>query len=156
MLIQAFFSIIKNGDTNLKLILVGDGEKKSEMEDLVSKSEYGQFVEFTGFVDGEKLNNYKSLIDIGVMPGSNWYGIPTKVFEYGACRIASIVPDTPTIADIFTKDEVGFFKWDDQESLNVILFELVENAGKRSQMASRLNSKITSTYNAEIAKEFYI
>ena len=109
-----------------------------------------------GFVDGDRLNHYKQQIDIGVMPSSNWYGIPTKVFEYGACGTAALAPDTPTIADIFEHEEnVLLFGNNNFIGLYEALERLLKDETLREQLGKSLQQKITIEYSLEKATDFY-
>jgi glycosyltransferase involved in cell wall biosynthesis len=65
-------------------------------------------IELPGFVSEEQLVKYKEMMMIGVMPGSNWYGSPLKLFEYAQSSIAIVAPETPAVIDLFTEDEVLF------------------------------------------------
>ncbi|MGZ4079047.1 MAG: glycosyltransferase family 4 protein, partial [Bacteroidia bacterium] len=99
LLINAF-ARLKDEGKNVKLFLLGSGMEFDKMKDAVEKNKYASAIEMPGFMDGAQLFEYKKQFDIGVMPGSNWYGAPNKIFEYGAAKIAVVAPDTPTIKDL--------------------------------------------------------
>lgn len=48
-------------------------------------------------------------MDIGVMPGSNWYGSPTKVLEYGAMRTPVVAPRMDPICEVVRDEEGALF-----------------------------------------------
>ena len=155
MLVHVFERLRGNNPANMKLLLVGAGECFESVQKQVSISVYKDDIEMTGFVDGEALKALKSRIDIGVMPGSNWYGIPTKVFEYGACGIASVAPDTPTISDIFSVDELAMFKWDDEHELELVIGKLIKDQTLRQQLGQNLKKRIDKDYNINNADRIY-
>lgn len=156
LLIKAFNQLRKKYN-NLKLLLVGSGQKYPQSLKSANQSPYKQDIIFTGFVDGDKLDNYKSMIDIGVMPGSNWYGIPTKVFEYGACFIPSLAPDTPTISEIFINEkELLLFENNNLQDLTLKLEKLIIDKKFRDTLAINLHHKIIQNYTPANATKFYI
>jgi glycosyltransferase involved in cell wall biosynthesis len=157
LLINAF-AYIRNKGIEAELFLIGDGMEKQKIEGLVNQlpKNIKNNIVFTGFVNGEHLFNYKKMLDIGVMPGSNWYGAPLKIFEYGAMKMACIAPDTPTIKDLFPKNEVVFFKWKNQDSLNEVLFNLCQGKPKLEDCSQVLHQKIMDKYSANNTVEFYL
>lgn len=139
-----------------ELYLVGEGQELDKMKELVDhETSIKEFINFTGYLDGEALRKLKSEINIGVMPGSNWYGAPNKLFEYGAAHIASIAPNTPTITDIFSENEIVFFEWDNQSSFNQALIDLCNKPEKIRHFGDALFSFIEKNYNAEKTANFY-
>lgn len=156
LLINAYKYIIEKG-VKATLYLIGDGMEKTKVKEIANKLPIGikKNIHFTGFVNGAELLKYKKMLDIGVMPGSNWYGAPLKIFEYGAMKMACIAPDTPTIKDLFPNNEVEFFEWKNQNSLNETLINLCKDKTKMIQLSEVLNQKILNKYSAENTQEFY-
>jgi glycosyltransferase involved in cell wall biosynthesis len=150
------FMRFKNEGKNVKLILLGNGLEfqniRQRIEDLGMMDE----IEMPGFVDGMELLEYKHKMHIGIMPGSNWYGAPNKIFEYGAAGLAVVAPDTPTIKDLFgSEHEILLFKQDVETELYEKLNMYIENPDLIRQHAINLQNKIKSTYNEEITWNFY-
>jgi glycosyltransferase involved in cell wall biosynthesis len=54
----------------------------------------------TGAVPQESIPGLIDAMDIGLMPGSNWYGSPTKILEYGAMEKPIVSARTPPIEEI--------------------------------------------------------
>jgi len=156
MLVDAFESVIKKG-LNANLFLIGDGVERVKIQSHVKKLpiDLQSKIKFTGFLDGDKLFEVKKKMHIGVMPGSNWYGAPNKIFEYGAMNMAVLAPNTPTILDLFTDDEVLFFKWKNQPDLNNSLFKIIEDKLFRNGLAKSLNNLVSIKYTESNTKEFY-
>lgn len=78
-LIEIFEKIIsKSNQTKYKLILLGDGELKNEIEELVIKKNLSDLVIFTGIVSNP--NDYYSAFDIFLLP-SLWEGLPVVSIE---------------------------------------------------------------------------
>ncbi len=155
LLIRAFDEIYAK-NPNLKLYLIGSGETFIKDKQLANSLKSNKAIIFTGFVDGERLNHYKSILHIGVMPGSNWYGIPTKVFEYSMIKIPSIAPDTPTIKDIFDNGEnIELFEWENYESLVAVLQDLITDENKRAEIGKKAFDFVGNNLTSDKSKEFY-
>jgi glycosyltransferase involved in cell wall biosynthesis len=123
---------------------------------MLSDSEYASDIFIPGFMDGEELLNFKQKINIGVMPGSNWYGAPNKIFEYGAAKMAVVAPDTPTISELFQNSEdLLLFKHDDEDSLYKTLLVYINNSSLRNKHAVALQNKIRNNYSENITFTFY-
>ena len=156
LLVVTFIRLIRKG-YKLKLFLVGDGLERRKIQELVNsyESDIREKILFTGFLDGEELYKLKSNMHIGVMPGSNWYGAPNKIFEYGAMKMAVVAPKTLTIMDLFGEDELAFFEWKDAESLFNVMESLLSDKEAVRHMATQLNNLILERYSEENTIKFY-
>ena len=81
------------------------------------------YVDLPGFVSEEELQEYKRMFTIAIMPGSNWYGSPLKLFEYAFAQIPFIAPSTPTVRSIF-KEEVDCLFIDEQNEAGSLMEKL--------------------------------
>ena len=157
MLLKAFKYVVSKG-VNSNLLLIGDGMERQKMVDIVESfsADLKSKIKFTGFVTEQALYDYKCQIDIGIMPGSNWYGAPLKIFEYGAMKMACIAPNTPTITDLFPNNEVKFFEWKNQASLNQTLLEFCTNFEDMKNQAEKLHQYVVNRYSEKNTIDFYI
>jgi glycosyltransferase involved in cell wall biosynthesis len=150
------FDRLKRENYNVELFLVGFGMEFNAIKLLTDKSPYNKHITITGFMDGASLVEMKKQLHIGVMPGSNWYGAPNKIFEYGAAQMAVIAPNTPTISDLFQDEkEVLLFKQDDADALYQKLKVLCSDLTLAEELARTLQKKIRNNYNERITFEFY-
>lgn len=155
ILLEAFLRLKKIG-RNVSLFLLGDGEEYAAIKSKVIACEYSDDIVLPGFVDNEVLLNYKEQIDIGVMPSSNWYGAPNKIFEYGASKMAVVAPKTPTIFDLFEDEkELLLFKNESVDDLFYSLLRLIHDKELRISLAENLQNKITEKYSKENTFMFY-
>ncbi len=96
---------------NLKLLLVGDGGIREELENLTENLGISNFVEFTGWVDFEKTPSYIAAADVCIIPQpSNDLidnGVPHKLFQYMALEKPVIVSDAKAMARIVRETECG-------------------------------------------------
>jgi len=155
LLVNAFTRLRSEGK-QVKLFLLGKGMEFQQVKEQVKQNKYAEAIEMPGFADGEQLFNYKKQIDIGVMPGSNWYGAPNKIFEYGAAKMAVVAPGTPTINHLFRDgEELSIFKQDDENELYDKLKAYIEDAALLSRHAAALQSKVRNEYSEKNTFDFY-
>lgn len=147
LLVKAFELIAKDFP-DAKLALLGYGQEWKRIHGMVEKSEFSYRIEMPGFVSEEQLFEYKRKMLIGVMPGSNWYGSPLKLFEYAESSIAIIAPETPTVKGLFNENEVLFINSNNSlESLVDNMRLLLGNETKRLELVQSSFEKMNSTYS---------
>ncbi|NNF02490.1 MAG: glycosyltransferase family 4 protein [Bacteroidia bacterium] len=104
LLVRVFDSISQEFP-DLHLHLVGYGAEWENIKKQVESLSCKNRIHLPGFIDEEALRQLKNTIDIGLMPGSNWYGSPLKIFEYAWLKIPVIAANTPTIAYLFEHEK---------------------------------------------------
>ncbi len=155
LLLKAF-TTLKNEGHNVKLFLLGNGMDYENIKQQAKNNKYASAIEMPGFMDGQQLLNYKIKLHIGVMPGSNWYGAPNKIFEYGAAKMAVVAPDTPTIKSLFNhNEELLLFKQDDENDLIAKLRLFINDIELLKKYAETLQIKIKNKYSENITFGFY-
>jgi len=139
LLLHAFAKVIKVYP-NVKLLLIGDGVLKEELVKLSIELEIDRSLVITGRVDHSEIPNYIDAIDIAIIPNSNEYRSPIKMFEYMAMGKAIIAPDQPPILEVLENGKTGFiFKNGDGNDL----FTKIQTALSNKQMCNSvgLNAK---------------
>ena len=154
-LVYAFKKLL---DENLpvSLQLIGYGMEFAKISELVNKLGLREKVYMPGFCDGQQLLDLKKKAHIGVMPGSNWYGAPNKVFEYAAAGLLVLAPATPTIDALFSEDSgLIFFEDGNSNEMYLNLKWAVSHWNEASQKAKTFQSYIQSQYSGEKTIDFY-
>lgn len=155
LLIQSFEKVRAKG-IQAKLLLIGAGEEYQRILQMVQQSRYKSEIELPGFVDGRKLQELKNKIDIGVMSGTHWYCMPTKVFEYGAAQIPSLAPDTENMRFLFRENhEITLFQKDSLDSLTEALTQMLLSFEHIKQNGKNLQQLVQHKNNQQIALFFY-
>lgn len=98
LLIEAFAHV----KTDAYLFLVGDGQRRPEAKALCEKLGLTERVIFTGRIPYEQVADYSAVGDIAIMPATNSYGNPMKIYEYMALGQAVLAPRQETITEIVT------------------------------------------------------
>lgn len=110
---------VKNlGKDNLCLLLVGDGPMKEELKKIAVELNIRARLTFCGFVESKTLPAYIMAMDICVMPDSNNYGSPMKIFEYMAMGKPVVAPRLGPIEEVIEDGKNGLLF--DQGDINGI------------------------------------
>lgn len=127
LLTEAFMDIKKDYE-NIVLMLIGDGPLKEQLEKKVSEHAITKLVIFTGRVDHGELPEHIAAFDIAVMPDSNDYGSPMKVFEYMAMGKPVVAPKLGPLEDGIRHEKEGFlFRQKDIRELTEIIKRLLND-----------------------------
>ena len=84
---------------------------------------------------------YTQLCDILVIPKSNAYGSPVKIFEYGLMR-KHIVPNTAPVREVFQNGVHGWVIDPSIMSLTSAIIEIMDDPSKSSNAAVNWQSKV--------------
>jgi glycosyltransferase involved in cell wall biosynthesis len=93
-------------ERKVRFMLVGDGNKMSEVTQILSETPGMKYTTLTGLVPQHQAPAYLASTDILVSPhvpnpdGSRFFGSPTKLFEYMAMGKAIIASDLDQIGEI--------------------------------------------------------
>lgn len=102
---------LKNRIPNIRLLLVGDGPNKDELQQMIANEGIGHLVEFTGWRPFAEMPSYMKAADVCLIPQpSNAFintTIPHKLFQYAALRRPMIVSDAKPLARNVEKFNMG-------------------------------------------------
>lgn len=88
-------------------MIVGDTGGDQSVHELVNLLGVGESVTFTGQVSHQDVPSYLAIMDIAVMPNTNEFGSPVKIFEYMAMGRAIIAPRRGPIEEILVHEETA-------------------------------------------------
>lgn len=108
--IETLIEIAEN-EINTKLLIIGEGQHRSSLEQKASKS-LGKRVLFTGSIPYTYLSVLLSKCDIGYLfyPTdilNNIYCAPNKIYEYSSVRLPMIANANPTVRNILSESGIG-------------------------------------------------
>ncbi|HEY6739759.1 MAG TPA: glycosyltransferase, partial [Actinopolymorphaceae bacterium] len=107
VLIQAVAAMRREGRRVTGLI-VGDGNRRAELERLAARVGVGRHVVFTGSVPFDQVAAYYAQIDLFVVPRVDDRAArmvsPMKPFEAMAMRVPLLLADLPALAEIAGRD----------------------------------------------------
>ncbi|HUS64259.1 MAG TPA: glycosyltransferase family 4 protein [Kofleriaceae bacterium] len=129
------------------LVLIGDGPDKAGVADQANALGLRGRITFTGKVPHAEIPAHLAALDIAVIPHSNTYGSPMKLFEYMAAGKLTVAPWLPPIVSVIGEDDGGvLFPPLDQAGLARALDGLLGDADRRARLGARAREKVLSDY----------
>jgi 1,2-diacylglycerol 3-alpha-glucosyltransferase len=111
MLLRAFYGVAKTYD-HVRLLVVGDGPDRENLEAQAKHMDIGSKVYFTGMIDYKDIPAYLSASDIFATPSSSeTFGLSTV--EAMASGLPALVIDAPGSVDIIEDGVTGLVAADD-------------------------------------------
>ena len=154
MIIEAVAHLRQQGK-NVQAMIIGDGTIRKELEALADSFHLTDEIRFVGSVAQRDTFAYTDLCDILIMPKSNAYGSPVKIFEYALAQKPCIVPNTSPVTEVFEHEEDG---WVVDSSLNSIVSaieSIIDSPEKAEKCANNWHKKVISKHtwqaNADVA-----
>jgi len=138
---------------NLKLILLGDGEQREELEKYSQQLPYANKVEFLGFRD-DRLELLQSF-DLFVMT-SSLEGIPRCLMEATAMGIPVAAYDIAGIDQLITHEKSGLLaKLGDKETLSSYWEKLLFDTKYATDLADNARAFVNNHYSGQrMANEY--
>jgi glycosyltransferase involved in cell wall biosynthesis len=150
LLIRAFAKL-QESKPESRLIIVGDGAQKEQLIRLSTQINIADKVTFTGKIPNDKIIQQLDKMDVCVMPGTNWYGSPVKIFEYGAACKAIIAPNQAPLRDVMVSGEHGLLTEENEASLIEAMAYMVNNPKSAIAMAENFHKEVMNMYTWEQA-----
>jgi glycosyltransferase involved in cell wall biosynthesis len=106
MLLQAFHDA-RLADLGARLLLVGDGPARPDLDRFIARNGLGDDIVFTGPVPHEDIPTHIAAMDVAVQPSAPEYACPMKIIEYMAMAKCVVAPDQPNIREIVEDGKNG-------------------------------------------------
>ena len=149
--LDAFAQILAT-QPDVRLALVGDGEKRQAMMARAVELQIDHAVRFTGFVDHTEIPHYMSAADIAVAPYPNmeqalWLS-PLKLFEYMAAGTAVIASAIGQPAEIVRNGHNGLLvPPSDSAALANALTKLLRDDALRRRLGAQAKRDIIQNHS---------
>jgi glycosyltransferase involved in cell wall biosynthesis len=135
---------LKDRGVVFELMIVGDGETRTELETLTDEMGLGDVVKFVGQIPSEQVASYYEKVDMIILPRKNLLitnrvaGLkPVEAFSYGKLVIAA---DVGGMRELFEEGVHGlFFEAENVSSLVEKIIWARENPGAVKGMVARAN-----------------
>lgn len=126
-------------------VVMGDGEEKEKLKNLVKNEELEEVVKFAGFVDNAP--QYLKAFDIFTLTSLS-EAFPLSLLEAGRAELPIVASNVGGIPEIIEDKKTGLLV----ESKNIIAIykainHLVENRKKRDILAKNLNKKVETDFS---------
>ncbi len=134
MLLETVSQLIQTGVDNLELQLVGEGERRSNLERLVVEKGLTRYVRFLGWVDRKNLVELYRQADVFVT-ATTWEGMPNTVLEAMACGLPVVGTRAAGLAEL-VREGVNGYLVDINDSVTMVnhIADLIENPYERQRM----------------------
>ena len=137
-LLEAFLNVYQK-NKSVRLVLVGVGEKRPELEQFIAENALSQAVLLAGLQ--ENINDFLNMADVFVL-SSQEESLPLALLEAVCVGLPCIVSDAGDMKNWVKHGENGFvFKKKDAVLLSCFLTELAENAILRKTMQQKTGKK---------------
>ncbi|HKS27610.1 MAG TPA: glycosyltransferase family 4 protein [Pyrinomonadaceae bacterium] len=153
-------------DARLKFLLIGAGKLREEVERVVREAGVNERVHFAGVVEHERVPAYLDACDVLVSPhvplqdGSEFFGSPTKLFEYMAMGKGIVASRLGQIGDVLKDEETALLvEPGDVSQLSEALLRLARSPELRERMGRAARARAvehhTWTHNARRVLDAY-
>lgn len=150
-IIEAMPAILQTAPET-RLLLIGDGTEGyvTSLKQLCREIGVWDNVEFTGWVEFEKVRSYYEASDISLVPIYETHSendvLPNKLFQSMAFRTPVIVSDHPSMAQIVNETGAGVV-FDENKTLSDAVLSLYQNPEKQREMGECGRKAVESEYN---------
>jgi glycosyltransferase involved in cell wall biosynthesis len=136
-----------------KLLMIGDGVKIPEVKKYIKKYGIEDNVILTGLIPQEKAPKYLSVCDVlinATVPnpdGSEFFGSPTKLFEYMAMGKAIISSNLGQMREILENDKTAILvKGGDMDELKIVMEKLIKDKKLREILSKNAREEVVKNY----------
>jgi glycosyltransferase involved in cell wall biosynthesis len=151
ILVKSFNQITKELP-DLRLIIVGDGVYRKEVEKIAEDLEIDSKIIFTGFVDNPLIP--LNLCDIYTHI-SLQEGFPLSVLEAMSCEKAIIASSTGGIPEVINDGENGLLVEPSPEAISKAIVNLINSPEKRSKLGNNAKKDIEEKFTwSKIVEDF--
>ncbi|MGA9421293.1 MAG: glycosyltransferase [Rhodanobacteraceae bacterium] len=131
---------------HLTLLLVGAGADLAAVRSVVAEHELSGRILTPGRVDHAEVPEWIACMDYAVLPNSNEYGSPMKLFEFMAMGVAVVAPDYAPIAEVIADGDTGWLFPKGQ--VDMCVRRVLDMSARQDDLA-----KVGHTARAYIARE---
>jgi len=146
MLIDAAAALAP-GHPDVRWLLVGDGVERPRIEALIEERGLRNKFWMPGAVRHELVPAYVKAMDAAVLPSSERFNSPMKLFEYLAMGRPAIVPDKPAIREVI-KDGINgiLFSPDDPKALTAAVERVLNDADLRRRLGAKARADVLARH----------
>ncbi len=152
ILAKAAGTAVRRGNSNLFFLFVGEGKMRAEVEDIIRSEGLVKRTLFTGLVPPEEAARLMKASDILVAShvfreGDEFFGSPTKLFEYMASGRAVIASAIGQIKEIIRDGENGrLVPSGNEKVLADVILELANDINERTKLGGNARKEAFNLY----------
>lgn len=143
---------------NVRFVIVGGD--KDKITNLIEHRWLKKYFVIFGSIPYKEIPWFMNAMDICVMPGSNWYGSPVKLFEYGAIGKPVLFPNVGPVRDVIKNKTNGLlFETGNIDDFTNALLRLLDSMKLRCCLGDNFRKHILDNHtwakNAEKILKIY-
>ncbi|MEK6320278.1 MAG: glycosyltransferase family 4 protein [Acidobacteriota bacterium] len=142
---------VLEAEVGCHFLFIGDGDQRAQTESIIESGAVS--AAFTGCISHEKAPAYLDACDILVSPqvpspdGSEFFGSPTKLFEYMAMEKGLVASRLGQIAEVITDGENGLLvKAGDSTALARAIEKLAQDEALRARLGAAARQTVIERY----------
>ena len=147
--------------SNLRLMIVGDGKQRQELESLARQLQIQDVTQFVGAVPHDRVPDYLNQMDIYVAASrldSESFGV--AVLEASACGLPVVVSNAGGLPEVVQEGVTGYIApKENVEATKEAILKLIENPGDRDRFGTAGRELVLKHYvwqeNVELMYEIY-
>lgn len=153
-LIEAFV-LVSKGMPQSRLIFVGDGPSRTELERLCQSLKLQQNVRFIGAVDSARVSSWLRIADVFALVSAN-EGFPCALAEAMSTGIASVVTDIPANRQLIRNEEQGLLvPVGDSAAIAAAILRMFRDNSIRRRMGQSARNSIQTNYSTSRIADRY-
>lgn len=147
--------LIKEKVPNAYFLIVGDGELRDKIENLINQYNLSSSFLITGWVNNPTA--YMKIMDIGMLL-SRWEGFGLVLPEYMACKIPIVATDVDAIPNIIKSSVNGILvEKDDYIAIKDAALKIYRNKNYKEQMQTFAKSYVQKNFDGKrVSDQSYI
>ena len=148
LLVRAFGELAEEVKSKAEILIVGEGEKRKELESFIEENKLKENVKLLGGLPREKVFQVLSESDIFVLT-SNWEGFPRTILEAMSCGLPVIASDVGGANEVVDNSVGYLIKRADKEALKKALIQLIENPELREKMGRNGRERVEKEFSLD-------
>jgi glycosyltransferase involved in cell wall biosynthesis len=134
---------MKQLPTEAHLLIIGEGEERTHLTELINQESLSDRVHLLGYLDGA---TYLNAFDIFILPSLK-EGLPYALIEAGQAGLPVVASDLPGNHDIITTGETGFLIEPTPQLISTTLTMLLRDEGMRGQLGRTLQQVVQQEFS---------
>jgi glycosyltransferase involved in cell wall biosynthesis len=147
--------IVSGGRTDVRFVLLGDGECLEDLRDMVRRRGLEDWVTFTGWVPEQTVFEYLTAADAGIDTTLQQEVTPVKALEYMAFGLAFVAFDLRETRALANEAAV-FALPGDVDDLSRALTDLLNDAARRQALGHVGRRRVEEQFSWEIQEAAYL
>lgn len=140
--------ILEHRDDFVIFVVGGEEKHLEENRARVARQNLESHIRFIGSVSYEEVPDHVSAMDVALVPDTNYWTCPTKMFEYQASAVPTIAPEYPAIVEAMTHGEEGLiFPPKDMDAAAQCILSLGDAPEKRHAMGQKARTRVCATHS---------